>query len=181
MSMNAAKLQLTLQEREHQIASLAALGATLADMLELLLLTVEAEFPGDLMASVLLLDEGGRRLIHGAAPSLPHAYREAINGVVIGPNVGSCGTAAYLGEPVYVSDIASDPLWVDFREIALAHNLRACWSTPIKGSDGRLLGTFAIYHPTPRLPSPNELARIGMVTQTVAEAIERYPAAGRSI
>lgn len=120
MGVNAANLQMSLQASEHQLQDLAELGAPLHDLLELLLLTVEGEFAGDLMASVLLLDESGQKLTHGAAPSLPYAYREAINGTVIGPSVGSCGTAVHRGEPVYVQDIASDPLWIDYRDIALA-------------------------------------------------------------
>jgi CheY-like chemotaxis protein len=151
------------------------------EVLERLVLTVEAaSSAGDLMASVLLLDEAGEHLMHGAAPSLPAAYNEAINGVEIGPNVGSCGTAAFLGQPVYVADIAKSPLWKDFRDLALAHGLRACWSTPIRGRDGKVLGTFAIYHPTPRAPAPEEVECVRAISEVAAEAIEQgHPVALR--
>src|SRR6185503_16716050 len=89
------------------------------------------ELSGDYLASILLLEPNGKRLRHGAAPSLPRAYVESIDGLEIGPAVGSCGTAAYRKESVLVSDIRVDPLWTDFRELASAHGLGACWSTPI--------------------------------------------------
>src|SRR6202007_2448701 len=101
-------------------------------------------------------DPNTNRLRHGAGPSLPTKYAEAIDGAVIGPSVGSCGTAAYRAEPVIVSDIATDPLWADFRDLASAHELRACWSTPILSSAGKVLGTFAIYYREPRSPSSEE-------------------------
>src|ERR1035437_6911341 len=89
------------------------------------------EQTGYVFASILLLDSNGKQLWHGGAPSLPKAYTDAINGIVIGPSEGSCGTAAHRGKQVIVSDIASDPLWANYRELALANSLRACWSTPI--------------------------------------------------
>ena len=145
----------------------------LGPILELLLATVEIQFEGEMLASILLLDASGERLWHGAAPSLPQAYCTAIDGLNIGPGVGSCGTAAYLGHPVYVTDIATDPLWAEFRDLAAAHGLRACWSTPINGSDGGILGTFAIYYRTPRSPTTDELQAIRHVISSAAEAIER--------
>src|SRR6185369_15652241 len=104
------------------------------------------------VASILLSD--GDRLRHGGAPSLPKTYTDAIDGVVVGPSAGSCGTAAYRGEQVVVEDIATDPLWADYRALALPHGLRACWSSPIKSRDGRVIGTFAFYRRTPG--GPNE-------------------------
>ena len=133
-----------------------ALGPTL----ELLLAAVEVQFEGQMLASILVLDEDGEHLRHGAAPSLPRDYCAAIDGVKIGPKVGSCGTAAYLGHPVYVTDIAKDPLWADFKDLAAQYGLRACWSTPIDGQTRRVLGTFAIYYRTPRSPTPDELEAI---------------------
>src|SRR5207245_4902491 len=112
------------------------------------------ELASDSLSSILLLDPNANRLRHGAAPSLPSLYTEAIDGLAIGPSTGSCGTAAYRAEPVIVSDIARDPLWADYRDLALAHGLRACWSTPIQSSDGTGLGTFAIYYREPRSPTP---------------------------
>jgi GAF domain-containing protein len=157
---------------EAQIAAQLAAGAPLGDILEGLLMAAEAQSRGGMLASVLLLDEEGKRLLHGAAPTLPEAYCEAIHGIEIGPGVGSCGTAAYLGHPVYVTDIATDPLWKDFRDLALGHGLRACWSTPLEGSGGRILGTFAVYHRATRSPTPDELATIGRISSLAVAAIE---------
>jgi len=174
----AIRLQRSLHESEQQSLAQIAAGAPLGEILEHLLTQVEAQSRGGMLASILLLDDEGKRLLHGAAPSLPEAYNAAIDGIEIGPGVGSCGTAAYLGHPVYVADIASDPLWVNFKDLALAHGLRACWSTPIEGENGRILGTFAIYHASPRGPTPDELESIGMITDAVRRAIEAHRAQG---
>jgi signal transduction histidine kinase len=107
---------------------------------------------------------------------LPRSYTEAIDGLAIGPGVGSCGTAAYRVKQVIVSDIATDPLWADFRELALAHSLRACWSTPMLSSDGRVLGTFAMYYRETRRPRPNEHDVIERITHLAAVAVERAQA-----
>jgi len=150
------------------IARNAALGETLESLTHLL----EAQHEG-IFASVLLPDAEGRRLHHGAAPSLPAAYLRAIDGLAIGEGVGSCGTAAFRREVVEVDDIASDPLWKDFRELAAQFGLAACWSFPILDADGGVLGTFAIYSPKPmRMPS---LLRtlIDTIVQTAAIAIRR--------
>jgi PAS domain S-box-containing protein len=125
---------------------------TLAEVLDGVMRGLEANTPGAL-CSVLLLDDTGRRLLRGSAPSLPAAYNDAIHGIAIGPRVGSCGTAAHLDRQIIVPDIATDPLWADFRDLALAHGLRACWSTPVHSDAGKVLGTFAIYYREPRLPS----------------------------
>jgi GAF domain-containing protein len=174
----AIRLQRSLYETEQQSLAQIAAGAPLGEILESLLTGVEAESRGGMLASILLLDDEGKRLLHGAAPSLPAAYNEAIHGIEIGPGVGSCGTAAYLGHPVYVADIASDPLWVNFKDLALSHGLRACWSTPIEGEGGKILGTFAIYHTSPRGPTPDELESIGMIAGAVRRAIEAHRARG---
>jgi len=129
------------------------------------------EHARDVFASVLLI-EGGR-LKHGGAPSLPKAYIEAIDGVAIGPAVGSCGTAAYIGKQVIVSDIANDPLWKDYRDAALPHSLRACWSTPIVSTEGKVIGTFAMYYREPRSPSQQDQAVIEQITNLAGVAIQR--------
>jgi GAF domain-containing protein len=136
-----------------------------------LLLAVEDSVSSELLASVLLLSPDGQRLLHGAAPSLPQAYSEAIHGVAIGPNVGSCGTVAYLGHAIFVTDIASDPLWEDFRDLALSHGLRACWSTPIRDKDDRLIGTFAVYYREPRAPTAEEREAIARISSRAADII----------
>jgi GAF domain-containing protein len=149
-------------------------GEPLSTILDGLLRVVEAESGGDMMASILLLEDG--HLLHGAAPSLPAAYNDAIHGVEIGPAVGSCGTAAYLGHAVYVTDINSDELWKDFRDLAMEHGLRACWSTPFNDDKGDVLGTFAVYHRAPRTPTSDELDAIRMISNSVALAIQRHRA-----
>ena len=123
-----------------------------------------------------MLDAKTNRLRHGAAPSLPKTYTQAIDGAAIGPCVGSCGTAAYRAEPVIVSDIATDPLWADYRDLALAHGLRACWSTPIISSAGSVLGTFAIYYREPRSPTPQDHNLIEQITHLASIALEREQA-----
>ena len=129
-----------------------------------------------MLGSILLMDADGKRLRHGAAPSLPQAYCEAIDGAEIGPCAGSCGTAAYTGTPVFVSDIATDPLWAEFKAVALPHGLRACWSTPILTRGRKVLGTFAMYHREPREPTVRDLALVDLVTQTAALVIDREQA-----
>jgi serine phosphatase RsbU (regulator of sigma subunit)/anti-sigma regulatory factor (Ser/Thr protein kinase) len=148
-------------------------GRDLEGPLASLLRVVEGVSTGGLLASVLLTDEDGAHLLHAAAPSLPEHYNAAIDGLAIGPAAGSCGTAAFRRSQVIVEDIASDPLWAEFRELALGAGLRACWSTPILGSDGTLLGTFAMYYPQPSSPSPSDLALIDVLVRTVGTAIER--------
>ena len=149
-------------------------GDSQGHLLELMLAAVEVQFEGQMLASILLLDRDGQHLRHGAAPSLPAAYCQAIDGLRIGPKVGSCGTAAYLGHAVYVTDIANDPLWADFKDLAAEHDLRACWSTPIEGRGGPILGTFAIYYRTPRSPTPDELEAIRHIVGGAAALIEQH-------
>jgi diguanylate cyclase (GGDEF)-like protein/PAS domain S-box-containing protein len=146
--------------------------APLSEVLEQVCQLVEAQLPG-LLASVLLVDNE-RRLYHGAAPSLPLDYIEAIEGLPIGPDRGSCGTAAYRREPVVVTDIATDPLWEAYRDVALAHELRACWSVPVFGSSGEVLATFALYARETRGPDEREQRLVELATYLVGLAIERW-------
>jgi GAF domain-containing protein len=125
------------------------------------------------LASILLLDEDGR-LRHGAAPSLPDAYNEALDGLTVGPAAGSCGTAAHRREPVVVTDIATDPLWAEHRDLAQLAGVAACWSVPILGEDDALLGTFAIYHRAPAAPDDGDRALLASFQQAAALAIERH-------
>lgn len=171
MMGDAGALELALAERQVRAQQEAAAGAGLQDILEQLLLTAEIASGGGMMASVLLADATGEKLRHGAAPNLPGAYCAAIDGIAIAAGVGSCGTAAFLGHPVYVTDVERDPLWADFRELALRHGLRACWSTPIQDGRQNLLGTFAVYHHTPRSPTPVELHAIDVISDAVRTAI----------
>jgi diguanylate cyclase (GGDEF)-like protein len=129
------------------------------------------------LGSILLLDENGSRLRLGAAPSLPEAYSQAIDGVAIGPGVGSCGTAAYRREAVVVADISRDPLWKDFKDLAASYGLRSCWSAPILSHHGAVLGTFAMYSGEVREPGAAETRLTEMTTRIAAIAIERKRAA----
>ena len=160
---------------EKRLLEMIARGDSRALVLDSLCRLVEELASGGL-SSILLLDPKANRLRHGAAPGLPIKYTEAIDGIVIGPRVGSCGTAAYRAEPVIVSDIATDPLWANFRDLALGHGLRACWSTPILSSAGKVLGTFAIYYREPRSPTPQEHNLIEQITHLASIAVEREQA-----
>ena len=154
---------------EKRILEMVASGDSLAHILDSLCRFVE-EQAQDVLASVLLLE--GDRLRHGGAPSLPKAYTAAIDGAAIGPRAGSCGTAAYRRTQVVVADIATDPLWADYRELALPHGLRACWSTPIFSSEGKVIATFAMYYSEPRSPNPRDQATIEQITHLAGVAIQ---------
>ncbi|WP_436532325.1 GAF domain-containing protein [Actinoplanes sp. HUAS TT8] len=148
--------------------------APLADILDGMARRIEELAPQEVLVSVLLADPDGLHLRHGAAPSLPDFYNQAIDGIATGEGVGSCGTAAHRREPVIVTDIGSDPFWDDFRELAGRAGLAACWSTPILTRDGSLLGTFAMYHRVPRVPQEPDLALARVFAGTAALAIERH-------
>ncbi len=141
-------------------------------VLEVLCVEIERHEPG-LLCSILLLEPDGQSLRSVAAPSLPEEYSRAMDGVKIGPSAGSCGTAIYRKQPVVVPDIATDPLWVDHRRLALSHGLRACWSTPILSRDGTPLGSFAAYYREQRTPDAQLLQVIAHATHLAALAIER--------
>src|SRR6187455_1938488 len=155
---------------QNRILELIAGGASLRDSLTSLLRFIEHEVP-ELLCSVLLLDADGLHLRHGSAPSLPADYCRAIDGAAIGPRAGSCGTAAYLGKQIIVSDIETDPLWADYKELARPHGLRACWSTPILGPAGKVVGTFAMYFKEPRSPESIHERLIGIATHVASIAI----------
>ena len=158
---------------------LALHGAPLSEILEVLVRTVETQSSSDVACSILLLDPEGKRLLHGAAPSLPAAYNAAIDGIVIGPGVGSCGTAAFTGETVVVSDIQTDPLWADFKDLAAQHGLRACWSMPIRSSQNAVLGTFALYHHVVATPSARDREIVVLMANTAGLIVEREAHARR--
>jgi PAS domain S-box-containing protein len=158
---------------QRQILEMVASGAALADTLDALVRGFEAQMPG-VRASVLLLDPDGVHLRHGAAPGLPKDYIEAIDGIAIGEGVGSCGTAAWRGEPVVVEDIASDPLWQPYRALASSHGLVACWSFPVLNREARVLGTFALYPGDPSRPTAAHLEQVALATDVAAIAITRY-------
>ncbi len=161
-----------LRDAQAHVLEMIASSAPRSDVLECMVRLIEGQLDGAI-CSVLLLDEDGRHLRHGAAPSLPKAYCDAIDGVEIGPSVGSCGTAAYTCKPVTVADIQADPLWADYHPLATKFGLRCCWSTPIMSLDNRVLGTFAIYKQTPGVPGPVEDRLIADTARIAAIAIER--------
>ena len=163
----------SLLEQQLQILQLIVTAAPLETVLEALVKFAEAQGSGDLLASVLLLDESGKHLRHGAAPSLPDAYNKAIDGVAIGPAVGCCGSAAYTNQSVVARDIATDRRWRDFKEVALEHGLRSCWSTPIPSAKGSVLGTFALYYRVPIDPPSLDRRVVDIATRIASIAIDR--------
>jgi diguanylate cyclase (GGDEF)-like protein/PAS domain S-box-containing protein len=167
-----------LRTGQSEILEMIAMSAPLDGVLDRLMRLVESQLTG-IFASVLLLDDEGAHLRNGAAPSLAESYLQAIDGVGIGPKVGSCGTAAHRRESVVVGDIATDPLWEDFRELAAEQGLRSCWSTPIFSHQRLVLGTFAMYSGTVRMPSENEAGLIEVATRIAGIAIERKRAEDR--
>ena len=147
-----------------------ARGSPLGETLEAIVRVVEAHAPG-ILGSVLLLDADGVHMRHGSAPSLPESFVRGIDREPIGARAGPCGAAAFRREPVFVKDIAADPLWDDYRHLAAPHDLRACWSTPIFDRDSRMLGILALYCREPALPAPEHPRLIEMAAQTAAIAI----------
>ncbi|GJL74791.1 EAL domain-containing protein [Nitrosomonas sp.] len=159
--------------KQNKVLEMIACENSISSPLAALIQIIEDQVPG-MMGSVLLLDEDGVHFRHGAAPNLPEEYNAAVDGLSIGPVVGSCGTAAYRKEAVFVEDIATDPLWAPYRTIALSHGLRACWSTPIFDIHKQVTGTFAMYYRQPGLPKPEHLRLIDAATHIAAIAINRY-------
>lgn len=160
-----------LADRQRRVLELLASGAKLPEVLTATTMALEELIPGS-RCSVLLLNADGDTLRHGAAPSLPSEYSEAIDGMRIAPDAGSCGAAAYLGTPVVTTDIASDPRWQRFRDRALPHGLRACWSSPIFGRQGGPVGTFAVYHTSPHRPTRREERLVDRFTHLASVAID---------
>lgn len=154
-----------------RVLELLTEGRDLSEVLTALVNAAEAQAPA-MRCSVLLLDEE-QRLRVVAAPSFPDEYNNAIDGIRIGPSVGSCGTAAYLGKRVIVEDIATDPLWKDFRELGRKFGVGACWSEPILAADGRVVGTLAMYYSHHRRPVPAELLLIETAAHLAGLSIER--------
>lgn len=160
---------------QSQILQRIAANAPLNEVLNRLVLLIEAQSP-EMLCSVLLLSDDGEHVRHGAAPSLPEAYVKAVDGGRIGPKNGSCGTAMYRGEAVFVTDIFTDPLWEDYRDVAADSGLRACWSTPILSGRGKVLGSFAMYYREPRTPTGEEGILTEVATRIAALAIEHHAA-----
>lgn len=162
----------TLREQQNEILEMIAGYHPLNEVLHRLVAQMEQQFELGTV-SVVLTDGTGSTIAESVSESLPEAYSRALVGIPVGPNAGSCGTAIYRGEPVVVTDIPTDPLWADYRDLALAHGLRACWSTPIRTSSGEVLGSFAIYHGTPHLPTEGEQKLVAGAVHLAGIAIQR--------
>ena len=150
-------------------------GVQLSVILQSIVQTIEHD-DSSVLCSILLLDDKAKHLLAGAAPSLPAFYNEAIDGLEIGDNTGSCGTAAFLRKRVVVEDIQTHPYWVAYKDLAAKANLGSCWSEPIMGSNDSLLGTFAIYHHQAKQPDEQDIKLIEFAAQLATVAIERFKA-----
>ena len=163
------KLEERLEKDRGLVLELVAHNKPMPEILSRIISMIEAQLPGA-RGSIVLMEDG--RLHSAIAPNLPTSYSEALMGLPIGPAAGSCGTACYTGEFVITEDIASDPLWNDYRQLALPHGLRACWSMPISSNEAGVIGSFAIYHDHPCIPSPRDLEFMGTTARLAAVAIE---------
>ena len=145
---------------------------TLKETLSMMARIVEAKNPG-MRCSILLLDKNQEYVEGGAGPSLPEAYNKAVEGLNIGPQVGSCGTAAFWNIPVVVEDIYSDPLWENLRDAAKIAGVKSCWSHPVTNSSGKVLGAMALYNDTPRTPERHHMDGLAIAARMVGLAVER--------
>ncbi|QDQ26730.1 EAL domain-containing protein [Chitinimonas arctica] len=161
---------------QHDLLEGLAAGFPLEHVLELTAQGVERLAP-EVHCTILLMEDDHFR--HGAAPSLPEHFIQALDGIPIGPRAGSCGTAAYFDRSVEVHDIANDPLWTDYRQLALSCGLAACWATPVHGSDGRVLGTFALYYRIAGPPDDFHRRVVDACTHLIGIAIEHREAEAR--
>jgi PAS domain S-box-containing protein len=161
-----------LLDSQRRVLERIASSAPLAETLDTLVRLIEEQTEG-MRCAVLLADPARQSLSFVAAPSIPEDYKEGIAPYLrIAPNMSSCGTAAFLREPVYMEDTSTDALCEDCRDIAVRNGLRAIWSTPILSDDNAVLGTFAMYYREPRLPSPEQIQLIDMAVQMARVAIE---------
>lgn len=159
-------------EGQAYVLEMISRNVSIQEILEGIIVWVEGHSEGEVLASILLADKEGKTLLHGAGPSLPDFYNTAVHGTPVAYGEGSCGTAAFTRQQVIVEDIATDPLWAKYTDITAKAGLGACWSTPLIGKNGNLLGTFAIYSKTPRKPADNDLHIIRLVGRTIVIAIE---------
>jgi diguanylate cyclase (GGDEF)-like protein len=168
----------TLLAVEHLIADRMNHGASLTEVLDILTRSIEGLAP-QCFCSVLLLDEEKKHLWEGSKGGLPEVYMRAINGLVIGPEVGACGSAAFRNETIIVEDIATDPRFATVKDFVMSFGLLACWSVPIRSSSNNVLGTFAMYHRQRAKPRDRDLKNVETAAQLAANAIERLRASDR--
>ncbi|MDT8836026.1 putative bifunctional diguanylate cyclase/phosphodiesterase [Paraburkholderia fungorum] len=164
---------------ERTVLRLITRNTPLPELLDEVCRRAEALLGEGAVCSILLLDADGVRARVGGAPSLPAHFSAAIDGVAIGPGAGSCGTAMFERRMVTVENIETDPLWDDFRHLALPLGLRACWSVPFENDSGTVLGAFAVYHRTPRRPSAEEAAILYDISHSVGLAVHQDAMAQR--
>ncbi len=157
---------------QREVLERIASGTPLTEVLEQIVRLVERQANG-MLCSILRVEPEGKRVLHGAAPSLPEAFNRAIDGQRVGPDAGSCGAAAYHRARIVIEDIATHPNWTPYRAFALPHGLRACWSSPILSGRGQVLGTFAMYYGEPRGPLPQEEAWVERATHVASIALSR--------
>ena len=157
-----------------RVLELVSAEDSLTTILEFITRWVEEESNNDLYAAILLMDPTGKFLLHGAAPSLPDTYNKAVHGIMIGPEVGTCGRAAYLKSVVFVENMATHPHWKEFGPLALSYGLRASWSTPLIDRNGKVLGTFGIYYKEPRVPTEDDIEIIRLISKSAILAIQHH-------
>jgi len=174
MFVNALERQRAqaIQAGQRQFLELLAAGGDFSTTLHTLVRIIEEQWPG-MLGLILLLDPDGLHLHTGAAVSLPQEYVRSMEGLEIGPNAGSCGTACYRRERVVVEDIAADARWEGLRDLAQQHGLRACWSEPVMAAAGEVVGAFAMYYRQPRTPTEAELHTIETAAHLVSIAVEQ--------
>ena len=176
--LEARERSSALIAEQRRILEMAAQGASLKRVLDALTSAIERIAPG-CFCTVLLLDEDGQRLRSGSGGGLPQEYMACVDGLEIGPEAGSCGSAVFRNQTVIVSDIANDYRWKAAKGFPLQFGLRACWSVPIRGSKGEALGAFAMYHQKPVAPHPRELEAVEAGAHLAGNVIERLTAERR--
>ena len=160
------------EQSRNQVLEMLSAGASLEKVLETIILDVERDSP-HMQCSILLVDEDGKHLLFGAAPSLPDSFNDYAQGIQIGLGVGSCSTAAATGKRVVIEDMHAHPDWAECRNLLKSSGLRSCWSEPVFSSSGRLLGTFAVYQRHPHVPNEQEILSIKRAMKLAAISIER--------
>lgn len=168
----------SLWEVESQIMDGMNNDASLTEVLDILTHAIEKMVP-ECLCTVLLLDEKQQRLWEGSSGGLPEEYIRAVNGLVIGPDVGACGSAAFRNETIVVEDISTDPRFATVKDFVMSFGLLACWSVPIRGANHKALGTFAMYHRRRAKPRRRELGIVESAAHLAANAIERLRAMER--
>jgi diguanylate cyclase (GGDEF)-like protein/PAS domain S-box-containing protein len=174
--ITADKRAALIGEARAEVLDRIVASEPLGDILEAIALRMQAIEPS-MRVSIQLLHEVTGRLVNGAAPSLPESYLQSIEGVLPGPGVGSCGTSSWSGETVLVEDVFDHPYWVPYVDLARQAGFTSCWSVPFKNEDGRVLGTFAVYHDTPRLPDAAQLALVTDFSRITGLAVQKVRAA----